>query len=103
MDHEYSIQQIGPTTWELRDRGVAVGAPLNRIVEVAGPEKFPLDELLRRTLEASGDVREVVTDAGARYFGALLDDASLTTDSPQFVGKARFADWLRNSTVRRPT
>jgi uncharacterized protein YbjT (DUF2867 family) len=81
---------------------VTVGTPLNRIVEVAGPEKFPLDELLRRTLEATGDAREVVTDAGARYFGARLDEASLTTDSPEFVGTVHFADWLQTSAARRP-
>ena len=82
---------------------VAVGSPLNRIVEVAGPEKFPLDDLVRRTLQATGDAREVVTDTDARYFGARLSERSLTSDSPAFVGTVHFADWIRNSTSRRPT
>jgi uncharacterized protein YbjT (DUF2867 family) len=49
---------------------VAVGSPLNRTVEVAGPEVFRLDELIRRALGARGDRRKVVADPSARYFGA---------------------------------
>ena len=79
---------------------VAVGKPLNRIVEVAGPERFRLDDLVRQSLKATGDKREVITDAEARYFGARLSEGSLTTDSPAFVGTVRFADWVRNSTAR---
>src|SRR3954451_5183282 len=57
---------------------VAVGAPLNDTVELAGPEAFRLDELARRVLKASHDGRQVTADAHARYFGAELDDRSLT-------------------------
>ena len=57
---------------------VAVGAPLNDTVELAGPEAFRLDELARRVLEASDDHRQVTADVHARYFGAELDDRSLT-------------------------
>ena len=53
---------------------VAVGAPVNGIVEVAGPERFRLDDLIRRNLGARHDPREVVTDPRARYSGALLGE-----------------------------
>ena len=53
---------------------VAVGAPLNDTVELAGPEAFRLDELARRLLSATGDPRQVTADVHARYFGAELDD-----------------------------
>lgn len=81
---------------------VTVGAPLNRIVEVAGPEQFRLDDLVRQALKATGDVREVITDTDARYFGARLSEGSLTTDSPAFVGTVHFADWIHSPTSRRP-
>jgi uncharacterized protein YbjT (DUF2867 family) len=57
----------------------AVGPPVNGTVELAGPERFSLDELVRRFLDAKHDARQVVPDIHARYFGAeLLDDRSLT-------------------------
>ena len=56
---------------------VAVGQPVNGIVEIAGPEQFRFDELVRRTLTDRGDPREVVTDPHARYFGAELEERSL--------------------------
>ena len=51
---------------------IAVGAPLNAVVEVAGPEQFRLDEFVREGLSARQDPREVVADPRARYFGAIL-------------------------------
>lgn len=57
---------------------VATEAPLNGTCEIAGPQALGLDELLRRTLQARRDPREVVTDDDALYFGARIDDASLT-------------------------
>ena len=55
----------------------AIGAPLNGTVEVAGPEQFRLDELIRRDLSAKNDPREVVTDPQGRYFGATLSERAL--------------------------
>ncbi len=73
---------------------VATSAPANGTVELAGPEPFPLDELVRRVLTANDDPRRVVADIHARYFGAQLDDRSLTPgDSPRLV-PTRFEDWL---------
>ncbi|MGW2183540.1 SDR family oxidoreductase [Streptomyces sp. NPDC001732] len=72
----------------------AVGAPVNGVVEVAGPEAFRLDELLRETLAALDDPREVVTDAHAPYFGARLQESTLLPGPDAHIAGARFTDWL---------
>jgi len=56
---------------------VAVSVPVNGVLEVAGPQRYRMDELLRGVLAEAGDTREVVSDPGARYFGTLLDDATI--------------------------
>jgi uncharacterized protein YbjT (DUF2867 family) len=76
---------------------VAVGAPLNDTVELAGPEAFRLDELARRVLEASDDPRQVTADVHARYFGAELDHRSLTPGDGARIAPTRFEDWLGQS------
>jgi uncharacterized protein YbjT (DUF2867 family) len=73
---------------------VTVGAPVNGVVEVAGPERFGLDEFVRRGLRAREDPRTVVADPGARYFGAELDDRTLVPADGARLGPTRFADWL---------
>ena len=73
---------------------VAVNKPVNGIVEVAGPEQFRLDELVRRVLLANNDARLVETDVHARYFGAELDDDSLTPGPDARIAPTRFEDWL---------
>jgi uncharacterized protein YbjT (DUF2867 family) len=78
---------------------VAVSAPLNGTVELAGPEAFRLDELARRFLGARNDPREVTADVHARYFGAELDDDSLTPGDDARIAPTRFEDWLRQSNV----
>jgi uncharacterized protein YbjT (DUF2867 family) len=77
---------------------VAVGRPVNGTVELAGPEPIPLDELGRRVLSAKQDARRVITDANALYYGAKLDDRSLTPGDNPRIGPTRFADWLSRST-----
>jgi uncharacterized protein YbjT (DUF2867 family) len=76
---------------------VAVGAPLNDTVELAGPEVFRLDELARRVLNASDDPRQVTADVHARYFGAELDDRSLIPGDDARIASTRFEDWLSQS------
>ena len=76
---------------------VAVGAPLNGMVELGGPEAFPLDELARRLLSAKGDARRVVADPHVRYFGAELDDKSLVPGENARIAPTRFEDWLAQS------
>ncbi|MFE5396152.1 SDR family oxidoreductase [Streptomyces sp. NPDC056568] len=72
----------------------ATGAPANGVVEVAGPEAFQLDELLRDTLAAQNDPRTVVTDPHAPYFGAELQQSSLLPGPDAHIAETRFADWL---------
>ncbi|WP_406440314.1 SDR family oxidoreductase [Streptomyces sp. NBC_01613] len=72
----------------------AVGAPVNGVVEVAGPEAFPLDELIRKGLAAKGDPRTVVTDEHAPYWGVVLKETTLLPGPDAHVAEIRFADWL---------
>jgi len=79
---------------------VTLGAAVNGTVEVAGPERLPLDELVRRFLSARKDGHQVVADVHARYFGAELNDQSLTPGSNSRIGSTRFEDWLNHSSPR---
>jgi uncharacterized protein YbjT (DUF2867 family) len=78
---------------------VALAAPVNGTVEVAGPEAMPLDDLARRFLRVNQDNRKVVPDVNARYFGDVLDDQSLTAGKNARLGAIRFEDWLGQSTT----
>ena len=76
----------------------ALEAPVNGMVEVAGPEKIRLDEIVRRYFSASKDPRQVVTDVHASYYGlADLNDQSLTPGDNPRIGPTRFEDWLARS------
>jgi uncharacterized protein YbjT (DUF2867 family) len=79
---------------------VAVNEPVNGIVELAGPEQFRLDELARRVLSANNDPRPVTADVHARYYGAELDDHSLTPGRNARIAPTRFEDWLSQSVAR---
>ena len=79
----------------------SVGTPLNGIVEVAGLDKFRLDELIRRGLKASGDLREVVADPDALYYGARLNENSLVPEADARLGEIRFDDWLAQGNLKR--
>lgn len=76
---------------------IALGPPLNRTVEVGGPEAIPLDELARELLSARQDPRPIVPDVHARYFGAELDDQALVPGPGARLGALTYADWLRQS------
>lgn len=73
---------------------IAVAAPLNGTVEVAGPEAFRLDELIRLSLSARNDQRQVVADPDARYFGVRLSERTLVPGDDAQLGKTRFQQWL---------
>ena len=75
----------------------AVGAPLNGTVEVAGPQQFRFDELIRQGLSARNDPREVVVDPHARYFGAELGERSLIPAGDARLGEIRLEEWLNQS------
>jgi uncharacterized protein YbjT (DUF2867 family) len=80
---------------------VAVGEPRNGVVELAGPEPIRMDDLVRRFLTAKRDARTVTTDAHARYFGAELNDRSLTPGTNPRIGPTRYGDWLARSVSQR--
>jgi uncharacterized protein YbjT (DUF2867 family) len=73
---------------------VALAAPLNGTVDLAGPEPIRQDELVRQFLNATGDTRTVITDPKALYYGIAVNDQSLTPGANPRLGPTRFADWL---------
>jgi uncharacterized protein YbjT (DUF2867 family) len=75
----------------------AVGAPVNGVVEVAGPDQYRLDELIRTGLAARQDPRDVVSDPRARYFGAILGVRTLMPGDRAWIGAVRFQDWLNQT------
>jgi uncharacterized protein YbjT (DUF2867 family) len=79
---------------------VAVGPPLNRAVEIAGPQQFRLDELIRGIL--TGRKREVITDPHARYFGIAPGERTLLPGDDARLGNTRFDDWLQHARARAP-
>jgi uncharacterized protein YbjT (DUF2867 family) len=74
---------------------VAVGTPLNGTIDVAGPQRFRFDELIRQDLTLRNDPRKVVVDPHARYFGAELEEGSLIPAGEARLGEIRFEDWVR--------
>ena len=88
------IQPIAASEVAAAVTSVAAGAPLNAIIEVAGPEQLRFDVLIARGLQARNDPRKVVADPHARYFGTELSERSLVAGSDARLGKIRFEDWL---------
>jgi uncharacterized protein YbjT (DUF2867 family) len=80
---------------------LAVGAPINSMVELAGPESLPLDEFVRRYLAAKRDPRQVVADSHARYFGEELNDRSLRPDGVPRIGSISLEQWLSRSPAQK--
>jgi uncharacterized protein YbjT (DUF2867 family) len=76
---------------------IAVGSPVNGVVEVAGPEQFRLDEFIRRGLSARRDPREVIADPRARYFDAELGERMLLPGDQAQIAETYFEAWLRES------
>jgi uncharacterized protein YbjT (DUF2867 family) len=76
---------------------VASGSPVNGIVEIAGPEEFRLDELIRGVLKARNDPREVITDPEARYFGIAPSGRTLLPGDGAWIGGVRFDDWRKDA------
>jgi uncharacterized protein YbjT (DUF2867 family) len=79
---------------------ITLGPPVNGTLEVAGPERFRLDELVRRVLSKQHDTRQVTPDVHARYFGAELDDQSLIPGSNPRLGRTRFEAWLTGAALK---
>ena len=81
--------------------GVAIGRPINGVMEIAGPEEMGMDDFVRTGLAASGDERRVLTDAKAPYFGAVIDDQTLAPDENATIFTTRYSDWMDASLRRR--
>ena len=95
------LQPIGSDDVAAAVVDVALGAPVNGMIEIAGPERIPLNELARRYLRATKDPRQVVADTHARYFGAEINDQSLTPGDNPRLGSIRFEDWLGRTLAQR--
>ena len=80
---------------------VATMVPANGVIELAGPERIGLDDLVRRYLAAKHDTREVVTDVRARYFGTELNDKSLTPGDNPHIGTTSFETWLGHALAQK--
>ena len=79
---------------------IAVGPPINGVVEVAGPEQFRLDGLIRLGLAARSDAREVIGDPEARYFGAVLRERTLLPGDGATLFSTRFEDWITQAVAQ---
>jgi len=79
---------------------VALAAPRNGIVEIAGPERAPFNEVVARYLKAVGDPRQVVSDPEARYYGSRVEERSLVPLGEARLGRIGFDEWLRRSQAR---
>ena len=73
---------------------IAVGTPVNGVVEIGGPEALGFDELIRIGLSAHDDPRTVVVDPDAQYFGTKLEDTSLLPGDGAQLAETRYQDWL---------
>jgi uncharacterized protein YbjT (DUF2867 family) len=76
---------------------IAMGSPVNGIVEVGGPEQFRLSELVRRALAAWKDPREVVADPNARYYGVAVSERTLVPGNEARLSETTFETWLAQS------
>ena len=76
---------------------VALAAPRNGIVEIAGPERAPFNEIVGRYLKAVGDPREVVRDPKARYWGGRVEERSLVPLGEARLGRIGLSEWVHRS------
>ena len=79
---------------------IAVGPPVNGIVEIGGPEQFRMDDLVRRRLAALKDSREVIPDPKALYSGAKISERTLVPGNNARLGETRFETWLTQAAAR---
>jgi len=95
-----SIQPIAADDVARAVGRIAVGTPMNGIVEIAGPKPYRFDELIRLDLQARDDTRHVIADPAAPYFGTTLGDTSLLPSEHAQLGETRFEDWLSQLAIR---
>ena len=80
---------------------IAVGAPLNATVELAGPEALPIGEFVGRFMATSGDKRTVIADPKATYYGAVMGGRGIAPGANPRLGPTRFEEWLSRPTPQR--
>lgn len=80
--------------------GAALGQPVNGMIEIAGPERQPMSELVARYLRKMNDPREVVGDPNALYFGVRLDDRTLVPGDHPHLGQIGLDQWIEQSATR---
>lgn len=95
-----SIQAIESGDVALAMADYTLGAPRNGVVEIAGPERVRMADLVQHYLQAKGDPRKVVADPQAPYFGAVLEDRSLVPDGDARLGTVTVDDWLKAQAAR---
>jgi uncharacterized protein YbjT (DUF2867 family) len=78
---------------------VALGQPINGTVEIGGPERSNLDDVVRRELAAWNDPRKVIADPHARYYGVEVTEETLVPENGATQGKTRLESWLAQATV----
>jgi uncharacterized protein YbjT (DUF2867 family) len=78
---------------------VALGSPINGMIEIAGPDQFRQDDLVRQFLAATGDSRKVITDESTGYFGIKVNDDSLVPGENARIGATHYRDWLKEQKV----
>jgi uncharacterized protein YbjT (DUF2867 family) len=79
---------------------VALAAPRNGIVEIAGPDRAPFNEIVARYLKGVGDPRQVVRDREARYYGGRVEERSLVPLGEARLGRIGLDEWLRRSQAK---
>jgi uncharacterized protein YbjT (DUF2867 family) len=90
-----AADDVGPIVAE-----VALAPPRNGIVEIAGPERAPFNQIVARYLKAIGDPRQVVSDLEARYWGGRVEERSLVPVGEARLGRIGLDEWLRRSQAR---
>ena len=94
------VQPISSDDVALAMADYATAPPCNGMVEIAGPERFPLSDLVQQYLLATGDTRKVVADPKALYFGAQLQDATLVPEGVARLGSLTVQSWIAANQAR---
>jgi uncharacterized protein YbjT (DUF2867 family) len=89
-----SIQPIASADVAAKVAEAALAEPRNGMIEIAGPERLPMVDLVRRHFDGIGETRDVIADDTAPYFGVVLEDRWLTPAGPAWLSERRYGDWL---------
>lgn len=95
-----SIQPIASADVAAKVAETALAPPRNGMIEIAGPERLPMDELVQRHFDGLGETREVIRDDTAPYFDVVLEDRWLTPDEGAWLSQRRYGDWLATQPKR---